>query len=160
MAKNYSPAIANAISTFLTEDNWKYEFDRENGTFVIIVSLESGLKSARLLINVRENNYTVYAYSQLGPDKDDKKAMLRTAEFLTRANYGLVRGSFDLDMNDGEVLFKVCTACDGGRIAERTIRFSIYIPAMMLDKYGNGLLKVLYSDITPKEACEQCEKDN
>ena len=29
--------------------------------------------------------------------------MKRTAEFLTRANYGLVFGNFEMDMHDGEI---------------------------------------------------------
>ena len=30
---------------------------------------------------------------------------------------------------------------------------------MMLDRYGDGLLKVLYSDIDPEKACSMCEND-
>lgn len=32
--------------------------------------------------------------------------MKRTAEFLTRANYGLVFGNFEMDMHDGEIRYK------------------------------------------------------
>lgn len=160
MAKNYSPEIAKAINTFLTEDDWKFEFDSERGMFHFKVGLKSGIKSANYIINVNRDRYTVYAYSSIGPDKGDQKTMQRTAEFLTRANYGLAFGNFELDMDDGEIRYKVCTACDDGPVSEETIRYSIYVPGTMLDRYGKGLLKVLYSDISPKDACEQCEEDD
>lgn len=35
-----------------------------------------------------------------------KEALLPVAEYLTRANYGMIFGNFELDFNDGEVRYK------------------------------------------------------
>lgn len=122
--------------------------------------MKSAPKSVRFLINVHKDKYTVYAYVPIGPDKDDTKRLLRTAEFLTRVNCGLILGNFELDMNDGEIRYKVCTGCDEWPASTETIRSSVYVPALTIERYGNGLLQVIYSDITPKEAYEQCGNRN
>ena len=108
---------------------------------------------------MREKDYLIYVFSPLGPDKGDAATMKRTAEFLTRANYGLVFGNFEMDMHDGEIRYKTFVPCGGEAPCADVIRRSIYVPAMMLDRYGDGLLKVLYSDIDPEKACSMCEND-
>lgn len=159
MAKNYSKTIANSVGTFLKEDNWRHDFDEENGIFNTSIQLGCKIKTVRYIIDIRQNDYIVYVYSPIGPNSNDKEAMLRAAEFLTRANYSLVLGNFEIDMRDGEIRYKVCVLCDGDTLSQRVIRRSMYVPAVMLERYGNGLLNVLYSDISPQKAYEQCENN-
>lgn len=155
----YSTAIADSINAFLKEDEWRFDFDSERGRFIFNLGLSCKLKSVRYIVDVRERDYLIYVFSPLGPDKGDAATMKRTAEFLTRANYGLVFGNFEMDMHDGEIRYKTFVPCGGEAPCADVIRRSIYVPAMMLDRYGDGLLKVLYSDIDPEKACSMCEND-
>lgn len=102
----YSTAIADSINAFLKEDKWRFDFDSERGRFIFNLSLSCKLKSVRYIVDVREKDYLIYVFSPLGPDKGDAATMKRTAEFLTRANYGLVFGNFEMDMHDGEIRYK------------------------------------------------------
>lgn len=155
----YSTAIADSINAFLKEDEWRFNFDSEHGRFIFNLGLSCKLKSVRYIVDVREKDYLIYVFSPLGPDKGDAATMKRTAEFLTRANYGLVFGNFEMDMHDGEIRYKTFVPCGGEAPCADVIRRSIYVPASMLDRYGDGLLKVLYSDIDPEKACSMCEND-
>ena len=155
----YSTAIADSINAFLKEDEWRFDFDSERGRFIFNLGLSCKLKSVRYIVDVREKDYLIYVFSPLGPDKGDAATMKRTAEFLTRANYGLVFGNFEMDMHDGEIRYKTFVPCGGEAPCADVIRRSIYVPAMMLDRYGDGLLKVLYSEIYPEKAFCMSEND-
>lgn len=109
----YSTAIADSINAFLKEDEWRFDFDSERGRFIFNLGLSCKLKSVRYIVDVREKDYLIYVFSPLGPDKGDAATMKRTAEFLTRANYGLVFGNFEMDMHDGEIRYKTFVPCGG-----------------------------------------------
>lgn len=111
--QTYSTAIADSINAFLKEDEWRFDFDSECGRFIFNLGLSCKLKSVRYIVDVREKDYLIYVFSPLGPDKGDAATMKRTAEFLTRANYGLVFGNFEMDMHDGEIRYKTFVPCGG-----------------------------------------------
>jgi hypothetical protein len=79
------------------------------------------------------------------------------SEFITRANYGIVAGNFEMDFSDGEVRYKTALYVKGMTIDTATIRNLVYPNAFTMDRYFNGLMRVIYSDITPEEAVAKCE---
>ena len=111
--KNYSAEIANAIKSYLKEDDWHFSFDEETGLFRFGLSLSSKIKKINYIVDVKEDQYIVYAIAPIGADEEDKKMMATMAEFVCRANYGLKNGNFELDMRDGEVRFKCFADCEG-----------------------------------------------
>ena len=156
--KLYSETIAQKISNFLNEDEWNFLFDAKRGLFKFGLSLRSKLKNINYIIDVKDDEYVVYAISPLGADEDDKEMMASMAEFVCRANYGLVHGNFELDMRDGEIRFKCFVDCDGITPTSDMIRNSIHWPASMFKRYGSGIIDIIFSQSSAKEAVDQCEK--
>lgn len=68
MKNNYSVNIANKIKEFLTEDNWHYSFNEDNGTFRFGLSLRGKIKKVNYVVKVKEDSYIVYAISPVGAD--------------------------------------------------------------------------------------------
>ena len=64
--------------------------------------------------------------------------MASMAEFVCRANYGLVSGNFELDMRDGEIRFKRFAECEGITPTSEMVCNSIHCPAAMFKRYGAG----------------------
>ena len=153
----YSKTIADAINTFLDEDDWNFSFDEKTGLFKFSLSIRSKLKKINYIIDVKEDEYIVYAISPIGADDEDKEMMARMAEFVCRANYGLKNGNFELDMRDGEVRFKCFVDCEGALPSKDIIHNSIYCPAAMFRRYGDGIVNIIFSNTTAKEAVDQCE---
>lgn len=111
--KTYSKDIADAINRFLAEDDWHFLFDEQRGMFKFGLSLKSRMKSINYLIDVKDDEYVVYAISPIGADHMDEKMMTSMADFICRANYGLKNGNFELDMRDGEIRYKSYVDCEG-----------------------------------------------
>ena len=83
--------------------------------------------------------------------------MAAVCEYLTRANYGLTIGNFELDHRDGEVRYKVSCNVREGLPGEDAVDDLIAMPVAMFNKYGNGFLAVNMGFSTPEDAAAQAE---
>ena len=79
------------------------------------------------------------------------------AEYITRANYGLRVGNFELDYSDGEVRFKSSVNFEGEELTFGMLRNALYPAVHTLDRYLPGLLRVSFGGATPLEAIEEIE---
>lgn len=158
MKKMYSMEIASAINEFLVNDNWKFSFEEEYGIFRFGLSLKGRMKKVDYVIDVKNNNYLVYAISPIGVDSEDSDMMAKMAEFICRVNYGVTNGNFEFDMNSGQIQYKSYIDCADIIPSDTMIRNSINCPAIMFDQYGIGILAIIFGDVTVKEALDKCEK--
>jgi hypothetical protein len=74
-------------------------------------------------------------------------------EFLTRANYGLPLGNFELDMNDGELNFKNSVDVNGAELTSAMVKTLISFSLECVNHYLPGLHAVL-DGTAPKQAIE------
>ena len=156
---SYSVNISDAINSYLTNNDWIYSFDENHGVFRFGMKLKGLIRTLQFYIHVREDEYLVHAISPISANEDDEAMMGRMAEFICRANYGLFSGNFELDMNDGEIRYKVYVDCEGITPSEEVIRNSIHIPAGMFEKYNPGILDVIFCNASAKDAVDRCEKN-
>ena len=154
----YSKNIADAINSFLTEDDWHFSFDDQYGLFKFGLNLKGRIKKVSYIVDVKDDEYVVYAISPIGADEKDEKMMAVMAEFICRANYGLKNGNFELDMRDGEIRYKSFVDCEGLTPTTEMVRNSIHCPAAMFDRYGDGIVDIIFGNSTAKEAVAKCEK--
>ena len=154
----YSEDIAEEIRGFLIDDEWNFDFDDEKGIFKFGVNINGKMKHVNYFLPVRDDSYTVYAASPISADSDDPLSMAEVAKFMCRANYGLRNGNFELDMEDGEIRYKVFVDCDGVLPSRDVVRSSIIVPAMMFERYSPGILDVIFKGISAEEAVRKCEE--
>lgn len=83
--------------------------------------------------------------------------MVTMAEFVCRANYGLKNGNFEFDMREGEIRFKCFVDCEGIAPTVEIIRNSIHCPAAMFEQYGDGIVGILFGNMSAKDAVSKCE---
>ena len=157
----YSTKIADAIQEFLHDDDWNYTFHEDKGIFHFSLSTHSRLNAVDYFIAVREDHYRVLCISPLSVDADSPQELARMAEFLTRANYGMTRGCFEMDYRDGEIRFRMTVDCDGDAVpTQEIVKNSISIPASMFNRYGSGMIQTMFFDLNPADIVRACETDN
>ena len=157
MGKNYNPDIAAEINSFLEGDDWHFSFEEERGLFRFNLSIKGRMKSISYIVDVKEDEYIVYAISPISGDQDDPDMMAQLAEFITRANYGLKNGGFEMDYRDGEIRYRSYVDCDGQLPCEQVIKDSIYVVAATFSRYSDGILDVIFGGIPAKDAIRKCE---
>jgi hypothetical protein len=79
------------------------------------------------------------------------------AEAVTRANYGLHMGKFEMDFNDGELRFQTSQILTGATVGEDVIDRMIGVTMAMLDRYMPAFLSVIYGNELPKDAIQCVE---
>lgn len=154
---HYSEEVFNAIRRFLDKKHLHYTASEVMGLIQLDLPTGGMIRRVDLRINVNEDSYTVRALSSVSADPKDAKSMARLAEYLTRVNYRLRNGNFEMDYRDGELAFKCYVDCHGGVPVQEAIDDSVFCPPAMFHQFGNGILQVLFSDIDPKLALEDCE---
>ncbi|MFO0749815.1 MAG: YbjN domain-containing protein [Myxococcota bacterium] len=81
---------------------------------------------------------------------EDKR--MRVAEYLTRANFGILVGNFELDFRDGEVRMKTSADVEDIVVSHTFMKNLLVANLGTADRYFPGLGKVLYAGMEPADA--------
>ncbi|MCB9609688.1 MAG: hypothetical protein H6716_24055 [Polyangiaceae bacterium] len=80
------------------------------------------------------------------------------AEFVCRANFGMPMGNFDLDVSDGEVLFRMVAARRSPEVFSLGAVELLFIMAVRcMDRYYPGLMAISFGGRSAAEAVEAVE---
>jgi hypothetical protein len=142
------------LSEFLRDDGWYPQQLDDKIAFRVYFAGEHGDIRCYAQIRVDLEQFLFYAIAPLKAPETVRNAV---AEFITRANYGLRIGNFEMDYNDGEVRYKSSLDFEGEELTPSLLRHAIYPAAHTMDFYLPGLLAVMYGNRTPQEAIAEVE---
>lgn len=144
---NFSEAIINALMAYYTSEDWGYDLDTHHGTFSVEAQLECKLGSALMITQVTEDSFITYT---ILPVKASPLQRATVGEYLHRANYGLPRGNFEFDYDDGTIHYKTSFPCpDGAAPTQAQMEESIAIGLTVCDTYGDGLYDLINQEESP-----------
>ena len=154
----YSNELVNLVKEFLVDDEWHFSFDENTGVFDFGLRVKSKIQKINYIVDVHEDEIVVYGMCPIGADHTDTNMMAQMAEFICRANYGLKNGCFELDFRDGEIRFRSFIDCEDVMPSTEVIKNSIHCTAAMFKRYAPGIVDIIFSGCTAKEAIAKCEK--
>ncbi|MFI3312700.1 MAG: YbjN domain-containing protein [Eubacteriales bacterium] len=143
---DFSEQIVSALMAYYQQEDWTFEFDGHHNTFLLEAQLECKLASARMITQVTED--TFFTYTVL-PVTVDPAHRITVGEFLHRANYGLPRGNFEFDYDDGSIHYKTVFPCPNGTPSEKQLEESISIGLTICDAYGDGIYGLTHDYESP-----------
>ncbi|MCL2662005.1 MAG: YbjN domain-containing protein [Oscillospiraceae bacterium] len=155
-------AAANEIygwyKDFFDRNELNYDEDAESNNIKIVMPLDGKLQKTNMMVRCLDSFVSVKAYAPLNADEGVRH---NVAEYLARANYGMAFGNFELDVRDGEVSFKLTLDCeDRSSLSDDLIGKTFVLPQNMLEKYGDGLLAVMFGMKSPEEAIDEAEDES
>ena len=75
---------------------------------------------------------------------DDISAKYAVMEFVTRINFLLLNGGFEMDMSDGQIFYKVYTIYEGmGPLSDQLMDRVRHIPIAMFQRYADSLIPLI-----------------
>ena len=153
----YSQEIAGQLRGMFETSGIHAAFEERGGIGVFTIRMKLGckLQNAQMLVLVREDGFSALTQIPLSADENSRLAV---AEYLTRANFNMRNGNFELNMDTGEIRFKTYVHAGSGEIDPKASRLAVMLPFMMLDRFGDGLLEVLFGFKSPREAFEAVGK--
>jgi hypothetical protein len=146
--------ILDGIGKFLEVDDWPYSL--MEGRTVYKTGFEG--KSGQFTCYAQERgDQDQFVFYSIFPVRAPVERTGEVAEFITRANYGMIIGNFELDYADGEIRYKTSVDVEEVEMVDPLIRHLIYANVLTMDKYFPGLMRVLYAGIDPADAIEEVE---
>ncbi|MGC9521979.1 MAG: YbjN domain-containing protein [Anaerolineae bacterium] len=142
------------LSEFLRDDGWHPQQLEDRTIFRVYFSGDHGDVRCYAQIRVDLEQFLFYV---IAPVKAPEEVRADVAEYITRANFGLRIGNFELDYRDGEVRYKSSLDFEGETLTPGLIKHAIYPAVHTMDFYLPGLLAVMYGNKTPAEAITDIE---
>jgi hypothetical protein len=93
-----------------------------------------------------------FVFYSVCPVNAPESKRLAIAEFLTRANSGMIIGNFELDFADGEIRYKTSIDVEGDSLSSALIKRVVYANVTMMDEYLPGIMSVISGDVSPEKA--------
>ena len=146
--------IYAAIVSFLESDEWPFSVVEEGR--VLRTAFKGDSMQFNCYVQARQDQQQMLFYS-VCPQNAPEEKRTAIAEFVTRANYGMIMGNFELDFTDGEIRYKTSLDSNGEPLTEALIRPVVYANVMMMAKYLPGIMKLVYGDDAPAAVIEEIE---
>jgi hypothetical protein len=156
---NHTPAYGDPFQVLIDhfdENGIKYSSNREKRRAWFTMNSGSALQKCTFGFDRTGDVLQIrIQYPVLAKDKFRPLAN----EFITRANYGLVIGNFEMDVKDGEIRYHVSHLMEDGRLTDETIRRLFGTAMGTADRYFPALMRVLFAGETPEDAVDLAELD-
>jgi hypothetical protein len=143
------------LGELLEHDGWYPRKLGDKSVYRVQYAGKSGSFPCYLQVRLELEQLLVYAVC---PVRVPEPARPSVAEFITRANYGLRIGNFELDYDDGEVRYKTSLDFEGESLTFNLVRGLLYPAVHTLDLYLPGVLAVSHGEKTPLEAIVAIEE--
>ena len=129
------------IYLWLQRRELKHDFDDERGVFKLGFTGEHG--DVRMVVSAESDSLRIVTHPGYKVQQPSRVAI---CEAITRANYGMKIGCFEMDMEDGELLFKVCHLTGSLPVDEDTLEHLVFVGPAMMERYVPAFLSVIYGN--------------
>ena len=146
--------ILDAVKQFLDEDDWPYSLMENNPVYKTGFEGKNGQFTCYAQERAEQQQFVFYS---IFPVRVTEDKLAQVSEFITRANYGMIIGNFELDYTDGEIRYKTSVDVEDVDLVEPLVRHLMYANVLTMDRYFPGLMRVLYGGISPAEAVGEVE---
>jgi hypothetical protein len=143
------------LGRFLEAEGWHPRQLEDAPIYQMSFAGEHGPITCYAQVRVEEEILLCYA---VAPVQVEEAARPAVAEFITRANYGLWIGNFEMDWDDGEVRYKSSLDFEGVVLTGELIRNAISPAVQMMVCYLPGLLGVMDGK-PPAQALSEVDAD-
>lgn len=147
-------ALLDVAKEFFEVDNWHYRDVPELGILTLNFKGDSGQWSC--FVQARDES-GLFAFYSICPTRAPEERRKDMCEYLTRANYNMVLGNFEMDMQDGEVRYKTSIDVTDSELTPQLVRRLVYTNLLNMDKYLPGIETVAGTDVSPAEAIAKIE---
>lgn len=149
-----NPQIFNAIVEFFEDDEWDFNWMEGMPVLRMGFSGKNGKWTCYAQAREEQQQFVFYSVCPINAPEDLRA---KVAEFITRANYGMIIGNFEMDYDDGEVRYKTSIDVEGAELIGALTRQIVYANVIIMDRYLPGIMRCIYSDATPQDCVEEIE---
>lgn len=144
--------VFNSLTRMLDTRDWKYEKHEED--LFIKSSIRGDDLPVDFFVLVKPNSEVVQFISSL-PFRMPEDKRVDGAIAVCKANYGLINGSFDYDLSDGEIRFRLTTSYRDTVLSDDLLEYMIMVSASTVDNYNDKFFMMAKGMLTVQQFIEQ-----
>jgi hypothetical protein len=145
-------SLVQSVETFLSTENVPFDRDDELGLIRFFFVTENG--NWMVTVHPFEDAQQLVVFSHF-PSVVEEGRRSAVAEFATRVNSDLFVGSFDVDVDVGQVRFRTGLDLDDLDVTQALIRNLVYSNVSVMDGCLPALNRVAHGGAEPKAAAEE-----
>ena len=146
--------VYNSLVAMLNEREWNFAKDDEK--MAISASLAGEDLPVDFIMRVYPDYDVVQLVSKLQFKMPESKRV-EGAIAVAIANYGMVNGSFDYDITDGEIVFRMTTSYLGTDLSHDLLEKMIFVSASTVDSYNDRFFMLAKGMITVEDFASKDE---
>lgn len=136
------------ICAMLDANKWHYDKDADN------LSIKCGATGNDLPIDIRiqvdpdKQLVTLLSQMPYSVPEDDRVLM---AVAVCAANYNMVDGSFDYNLSNGNIIFRMTTSIRESIISKDVFEYMLFVSCSTVDEYNDKFLMLIKKAMTLEE---------
>ena len=146
--------LLDQVEDFFITEGWKYGRVEEKDAVTLNML---GRNATFEIVGIEDEARDSVTFYTVAPNRVPEDRRLAVSEYLTRANYGLRNGNFEMDFADGEVRYKTFIDVEGGELVIKMVENLFTSNFSTMDRYYPGLMKVIFGGATPAAAVAEIE---
>ena len=147
-------SMVNVVMAFFLDEDWEVEHNTDETMFRAYFEGTTAKWPCYVKILEQTKQLVFYSVPEI---KVPKSKRTQVAEFITRANYGLISGNFELDFEDGEVRFKTSLDIKNSSLDIYMVENLAYANIWAIERYLPGMINVIESKVSPQKAIAKIE---
>jgi hypothetical protein len=146
--------MMKVVLQFFQEEQWNYQ--KLEGKPVIRAGFRGDHGTWVCFIRIDEEKKQFLFHSLLGMNIPPQYRA-QVVEYITRVNYCLAVGNFEMDLDSGDVRFRTSFETPEGELSVAIVRGLAYSNVHTIDHYFPGVLSVVYGGLSPEAALARIE---
>lgn len=146
------------IAGYMDEADRHFDGEPEGGLIVAEIGGDHGNWKMYVQITDDDEARRVVIHATL-PARIPEGNRLKVAELLTRINYDLIVGNFELDFDEGEVLFKTTLDLADGQLTQAMFERMYMLNAQTTNEYFAQILSNGFGELELAEGSEEPQRE-
>lgn len=149
--------MSNGYQTLInhfTTNQWNFERDDE----AEILRASYAGKNVEFRCAAMINDDEIVQFFSVLPTRVPPEKRALVAELCVRASFGMKVGTFEFDMETGDIRFHTSAPYPVGTLDDSVIRHVIGINLIMTDKYYPAFMSVIFAGQSPVDAIQAIEQ--
>lgn len=143
----------DTVLRFFQEDQWNYQMKSAN----LVRTGYRGERGTWVCFARVEDNPPRFCFTStmcLNIPQHRRPAVM---EYINRVNWGLPIGSFEMNVDTGDVRFRTAVALHEQCLTLPMVRSLVYINVHTIDHYVPGVISIIQCGLSPTEALARIE---
>jgi hypothetical protein len=145
------------VESFLHEEGLKYTVLKDGAILGFRMSGEKGKFDCFVTFDEKDDFILVHSLCGFNTPQEKRAEM---AELLTRINFVIKIGNFELDFEDGEIRFKTSIRISPDEVSNEIIKHLILTNILSMNKAFPILMELIYGASSPSDLLEKFKDTN